>query len=43
MALGEMADALVLSSSRVQPARLEAAGFEWRFPTLEPALREALA
>lgn len=40
--LGEMADALLLSSVRVQPTRLEAMGFQWTHPTLEPALRALL-
>lgn len=41
--VGEMADALLLSSTRVVPAALTAAGFEFRTPTLEPALRSLLA
>ena len=39
-AFGEMADALLLSSARVRPARLESAGFAFQFPELEGALRE---
>ncbi len=39
---GEMADALLLSSQRVEPARLKAAGYEFRFGTLESALRHVL-
>lgn len=39
LALGEMADELLLASQRVRPARLEAAGFRFAFPTLEEALR----
>lgn len=42
LALGEMAEALLLSSARVEPARLQAAGFQFRFPTLEAALRNAV-
>jgi uncharacterized protein len=42
LVLGEMADALLLTGARVRPARLEAAGFAWRHPELEPALRHAL-
>jgi len=42
MALGEMADALLLSSQRVQPAKLEAAGYRFRQENLEPVLFEAL-
>lgn len=41
LALGEMADVL-LGSQRVRPARAEAAGFSWRYATLEPALRDAV-
>lgn len=41
-ALGEMADALLLSSQRVQPERLLAAGFAYRFNHIEPALRALL-
>jgi hypothetical protein len=39
----EMADSLLLSSARVRPARLLAAGFEFQYPALEPALRAVLA
>lgn len=39
---GEMAH-LVLTGQKVLPARLQAAGFEFRYPDLEPALREILA
>jgi uncharacterized protein (TIGR01777 family) len=42
LALGEMADALLLSSQRVQPERLISAGFKFRFENLESALRAAL-
>jgi uncharacterized protein (TIGR01777 family) len=38
----ELADELLFTSMRVVPAALEAAGFEFRFPTLEPALRDLL-
>ena len=41
LALGEMADVL-LGSQRVRPARAEAAGFSWRYATLESALRDAV-
>ncbi len=37
-----MADALLLASARMVPAKLAAAGFRFRFETLEPALRHAL-
>jgi uncharacterized protein (TIGR01777 family) len=38
LALGEMADALLLASQRVMPAQALAAGFEFRYPTIETAL-----
>lgn len=41
-ALGEMADELLLSGQRVLPARLREAGFQFRNPELEPALRTVL-
>ncbi len=43
LAFGEMADALLLSSARVRPAALEAAGFRFSHPRLEDALRHVLA
>ena len=42
LAFGEMADALLLSSQRVDPAVLEDRGFPFYWPTLEPALRHLL-
>jgi len=42
LAFGEMAEALLLSSERVAPARLKEAGYEFIHPTLEAALRAAL-
>lgn len=39
---GEMADALLLASTRVQPGKLTASGYQFRFPELEPALRHLL-
>lgn len=42
LAFGEMADALLLSSQRVQPAKLQSSGFQFRHPELEGALRELL-
>ena len=42
LAFGEMADALLLSSSRVKPARLLESNFEFKFPEIEPALRAAI-
>lgn len=41
-AMGEMADETMLASARVVPARLQAAGFTFLFPDLEPALRHLL-
>lgn len=41
--LGEMADALILASRRIMPGRLLAAGYEFRFPEIEDALRHELA
>jgi uncharacterized protein (TIGR01777 family) len=41
--LGEMADALVLSSARVVPRRLCELGFTWRHPDLGEALRHVLS
>jgi uncharacterized protein (TIGR01777 family) len=38
LALGEMADPLLLSSQRVLPERALAAGFAFRYPELRPAL-----
>jgi uncharacterized protein len=43
LALGEMADALLLSSQRVEPGVLEDQGFLFSWPTLEPALKHLLA
>jgi uncharacterized protein len=42
MALGQMADELLLASARVVPRRLQETGYAFRFPTLEPALRHVL-
>lgn len=42
LALGEMADATLLSSTRVKPERLLATGYRFRFPELEDALRHLL-
>jgi hypothetical protein len=38
LALGEMADALVLGGQRVLPAKARRLGFEFRYPTLDAAL-----
>lgn len=40
--LGEMAKDLLLSSTRVQPKKLLDHGYQFRFPTLEPALQHLL-
>jgi uncharacterized protein (TIGR01777 family) len=42
LAFGEMADAAVLASARVLPARLQASGYTFRYPDLEGALRFVL-
>jgi len=42
VALGEMADGLLLASVRVMPERLLATGYQFRFPEFEPALRAIL-
>lgn len=42
LALGEMADALLLASARVRPRRLTETGYTFRCPTLESALRHVL-
>jgi uncharacterized protein (TIGR01777 family) len=41
-ALGEMARVTVLSGARVLPDRLQASGYPFRYPDLEPALRFVL-
>ena len=42
LAFGELADALLLSSQKVEPSVLEDKGFLFSWPTLEPALRHLL-
>ncbi|HEY3969078.1 MAG TPA: TIGR01777 family oxidoreductase [Planctomycetaceae bacterium] len=42
LAFGEMADALLLSSSRVEPQKLSKTGFQFQCSTLESALRHVL-
>jgi uncharacterized protein len=39
---GEMADEVLLASARVQPAKLLASGYTFRYPELEAALRHLL-
>ncbi|HVJ66415.1 MAG TPA: TIGR01777 family oxidoreductase [Caulifigura sp.] len=43
LALGEMADALILSSARVVPSKLQAAGFEFAHPDLKSGLAAVIA
>jgi uncharacterized protein len=43
LAFGEMAEATILQSERVVPARLSAAGFDFEYPKLDAALRAILA
>lgn len=43
LAFGEMAESMLLAGSRVEPVRLRALGFEFRFPELAGALRACLA
>ena len=42
IAFGEMADGLLLASARVEPAKLIAAGYEFRYPDLEGSLYHVL-
>jgi hypothetical protein len=42
LAFGEMADAAVLASARVLPARLQESGYRFRYPDLEGAFRYLL-
>ena len=43
LALGEMADAMLLASQQVAPTRLVESGFTFEDPDLETALRRLLA
>ncbi len=43
LGFGEMGQELLLASQRVEPARLLATGFSFRFPVLEDALRHVLS
>lgn len=43
LVFGELADALLLASQRVQPTRLVATGYDFRYPELEGAIRHLLA
>jgi hypothetical protein len=42
LAFGEMGKELLLASTRIHPARLLSAGYQFRFPELEGALRHVL-
>jgi hypothetical protein len=42
LAFGEMGKELLLASTRIEPARLLSAGYQFRFPELEGALRHLL-
>jgi len=42
LAMGEMADELLLASARVEPRRIVAAGYEFRYPALDAAIRHVL-
>ncbi len=42
LAFGEMADELLLSSQRLQPAKLLASGYAFQYPKLEDALQHVL-
>lgn len=42
LAFGEMADELLLSSTRVEPKRLRATNYQFAYPQLEAALRHVL-
>jgi NAD dependent epimerase/dehydratase family enzyme len=42
LAFGEMADATLLASQRVEPARLKESGFVFKYPELKGALRHVL-
>ena len=42
LTMGEMGVEFVLASRRMQPAKLLAAGYQFRFPELEGALRHEM-
>ena len=42
LALGEMADSLLLASQRVYPSKLEQLGYRFHYPDLQPALTAVL-
>lgn len=43
LTMGEMGEEFVLASRRIQPAKLLAVGYQFRFPELEAALRHEMA
>ncbi|MEP5568115.1 MAG: TIGR01777 family oxidoreductase [Halioglobus sp.] len=43
LALGEMAEELLINGQRVVPKRLEAAGFEFQYPSLDSALTDIMS
>jgi uncharacterized protein (TIGR01777 family) len=43
LALGEMADSLLLASQRVYPSKLEQLGYRFHYPDLQPALTAVLS
>jgi NAD dependent epimerase/dehydratase family enzyme len=43
LVFGEMADEMMLSSTRVAPKVLNAAAFQFQFPELGPAVQHLLA
>jgi uncharacterized protein (TIGR01777 family) len=43
LAAGEMAEELLLASTRVAPVKLSASGFQFRYPELAPALHALLS
>jgi uncharacterized protein len=43
LVLGEIADEMLLAGARVSPARLQASGYRFLYPELEPALSHLLA
>jgi NAD dependent epimerase/dehydratase family enzyme len=42
LVFGEMGEELLLASTRMEPTRLLSAGYQFRFPQLEGALRHLL-
>lgn len=42
LVFGEMGEEMLLAGQRVEPAKLREAGFEWKYPELEEALRAEL-